>query len=84
VPRVLITDKLATYGVAHRQLISSVEHRRSKYLNNRAEDSHQAARTRDEKFHLPWSRAAVSVGVQRHITPLPTSPPPTHRSPVPT
>jgi putative transposase len=38
VPRVLITDKLAGYGVAHRRLISSVEHRRSKYLNNRAEN----------------------------------------------
>ena len=38
VPRVLITDKLASYGVAHRRLIPSVEHRRSKYLNNRAEN----------------------------------------------
>lgn len=34
-PRVLVTDKLASYGVAHRRLISSGEHRRSKYLNNR-------------------------------------------------
>lgn len=32
VPRVLVTDKLASYGVAHRRLIRSVEHRRSKYL----------------------------------------------------
>jgi transposase-like protein len=29
--------QLASYGVAHRRLIPSVEHRRSKYLNNRAE-----------------------------------------------
>jgi len=36
-PRVLVTDKLASYGVAHRHLIPGVEHRRSKYLNNRAE-----------------------------------------------
>ena len=35
VPRVVITDKLASYGVAHRKLLPSVEHRRSKYLNNR-------------------------------------------------
>jgi hypothetical protein len=41
VPRVLITDKLASYPVAHRRLMRSVEHRRSKYLNNRAENSHQ-------------------------------------------
>jgi putative transposase len=41
VPRVLVTDKLASYGVAHRRLMPGVEHRRSKYLNNRAENSHQ-------------------------------------------
>ena len=30
VPRVLVTDKLAGYGVAARELMASVEHRRSK------------------------------------------------------
>jgi transposase-like protein len=45
VPRVLITDKLASYGVAHRRLIPGAEHRRSKYLNNRAENvRHEVAR----------------------------------------
>ena len=29
VPRVMVTDKLASYGVAHRWLIPSVEHRRA-------------------------------------------------------
>jgi putative transposase len=48
VPRVLVTDKLASYGVAHRRLIPSVEHRRSKYLNNRAENSHQPTRAREQ------------------------------------
>jgi putative transposase len=37
-PRVLVTDQLASYPVAHRRLMPSVEHRRSKYLNNRAEN----------------------------------------------
>lgn len=46
-PRVLITDKLASYQIARRQLIPSVEHRRSKYLNNRAENSHQPTRQRE-------------------------------------
>lgn len=32
---ILVTDKLASYGVAHRRLMRSVEHLRSKYLNNR-------------------------------------------------
>jgi putative transposase len=47
VPRVLVTDKLASYGVAHRRLIPGVEHRRSTYLNNRAENSHQPTRARE-------------------------------------
>jgi putative transposase len=47
VPRVLVTDKLASYGVAHRELMASVKHRRSRYLNNRAENSHQPTRQRE-------------------------------------
>ena len=47
VPRVLVTDKLGSYQVAHREVISSVEHRRSRYLNNRAENSHQPTRQRE-------------------------------------
>jgi putative transposase len=35
---VLITDKLASYPVAYRRLIRGVEHRRSKYLNNRGRE----------------------------------------------
>ncbi|HKR52294.1 MAG TPA: IS6 family transposase [Pseudonocardiaceae bacterium] len=46
-PRVLITDKLRSYGVARRRVLRSVEHRRSKYLNNRAENSHQPTRQRE-------------------------------------
>ena len=56
VPRVLVTDKLASYGVAHRRLMPGVEHRRSKYLNNRAENSHQPTRQREramKKFTSP-------------------------------
>ena len=34
VPRVLVTDKLASYGPAHRVVMPSVEHRQSKYLNS--------------------------------------------------
>jgi len=36
-PRVLVTDKLGSYGVAKRALLPDVEHRKSRYLNNRAE-----------------------------------------------
>jgi len=47
VPRVLITDKLGSYQAACRRVLRSVEHRRSKYLNNRAENSHQPTRHRE-------------------------------------
>ena len=47
VPRVLVTDKLASYGAAHRVVLPSVNHRRSRYLNNRAENSHQPTRVRE-------------------------------------
>ena len=33
VPRVIVTDKLASHQAAHRELMPSVQHRRSKYLN---------------------------------------------------
>lgn len=47
VPRVIVTDKLGSYQVAPRELLDSVEHRRSKYSNNRAENSHHPARQRE-------------------------------------
>jgi putative transposase len=47
VPRVVITDKLRSYGAAHREVLPSVEHRQSRYLNNRAENSHQPTRQRE-------------------------------------
>jgi transposase-like protein len=47
VPRVLVTDKLRSYNVAHRELMSSVEHRSHKDLNNRAENSHQPTQQRE-------------------------------------
>ena len=38
VPRVLITDKLRSYGAARRRVLRSVEHRRSKYVTNRGRE----------------------------------------------
>ena len=46
-PRVMITDKLASYGAAKRAVMPSVEHRKHKGLNNRAENSHQPTRRRE-------------------------------------
>jgi putative transposase len=46
-PRVMITDKLASYGSAKREIMPGVEHRQHKGLNNRAENSHQPTRRRE-------------------------------------
>ena len=48
-PRVLITDKLASYSAA-KKVMPSVEHRRHKGLNNRAENSHQPTRRRERQM----------------------------------
>ncbi len=50
IPRVLITDKLASYGAAKREMLPSVEHRQHKRLNNRAENSHQPTRERERRM----------------------------------
>ena len=42
-PRVMVTDKLASYPAAKKELMPGVEHRRHKGLNNRAEDLYGAA-----------------------------------------
>ena len=47
VPRVLVTDKLRSYQAAKRDVLRGVEHRQSRYLNNRAENSHQRTRLRE-------------------------------------
>lgn len=47
VPRVIVTDKLRSYGAATREVLADVEHRQSRYLNNRAEHSHRPTRRRE-------------------------------------
>jgi putative transposase len=49
-PRVLVTDKLPSYGAAKGELMPGVEHRRHKGLNNRAENSHQPTRRRERQM----------------------------------
>ena len=75
VPRVLVTDKLDGYQVAHRELMLSVEHRRSRYLNNRAENSHQPTRQRERAMkrfkslrHAQRFLSAFS-GISAHFRP---------------
>ncbi len=46
-PREIVTDKLRSYGVAHRSLIPGARHNTEQYVNNRAELSHQPTRVRE-------------------------------------
>ncbi|OYR30963.1 IS6 family transposase [Brucella pseudogrignonensis] len=47
-PRVMVTDKLRSYGAAKRAIgLSGCDHRQHKGLNNRAENSHQPIRRRE-------------------------------------
>ena len=46
-PRKIVTDKLGSYCVAHRELLRDTIHDTSRYSNNRAELSHQPTRLRE-------------------------------------
>ena len=49
-PRRLVTDGLRSYGVAQRAILPDVRHRTSRYLNNRAENSHRPTRRRERQM----------------------------------
>jgi len=46
-PRKVVTDRLRSYGVAHREVIPDTIHDTTQYANNRAELSHQPTRVRE-------------------------------------
>jgi len=78
VPRVIITDKLRSYAAAKREILPGVEHRQSRYLNNRAEVSHQPTRRRErqmqrfksarhaQRFLSTYSRIHTRFQLRRH------------------
>ncbi len=78
-PRVLVTDKLRSYGCAKRELGLTAHHEQGLRKNNRAENSHQVVRRRERKmqrFKSPGSaqrflsmHSAVhnTFDVQRHL-----------------
>jgi putative transposase len=46
-PRKIVTDKLRSYSVAHRELTPDAIHCKKQYANNRAEQSHETTRARE-------------------------------------
>ena len=63
-PRQIVTDKLRSYGVAHRELIPETIHNTAQYANNRAELSHQPTRVRERGMR----RFKSTAQVQRFLT----------------
>jgi putative transposase len=56
-----VTDKLRSYGVAHRELMPGVIHDNSQYANNRAEQSQEATRVGERVMRGPASWKFKSV-----------------------
>jgi putative transposase len=63
-PRKIVTDKLRSYRVAHRELIPESIHDISRYANNRAEQSHEATRVRERGMR----RFKSTKQAQRFVT----------------
>ena len=78
-PRKIVTDKLRSYPVAHRELMLGTIHSTQQYENNRAEQSHETTRVRERgmrKFKsvgqaqsFLGAHAAVSKSFQPGATP---------------
>jgi len=70
--------KLASYPVAYRELMASVTHRRSTYLNHRAENSHRPTRQRERAMQrvtsIRHAQRLLSAlrGVWPHVQPVGT------------
>ena len=82
VPRVLVTDKLRSYGTAHRELMKSVEHRKPEVPQQPGGElppTDAATRTHHEGLPLRGRSPALPVGLQRDLTALPPPPSPPHR-----
>jgi putative transposase len=50
VPNGIVTDKLGSYRVAHRELIPTVPHNTNQYANNLCEASHRATREKERQM----------------------------------
>ena len=78
-PRVVVTDRLASYMAPRAELLPNTMHRRDKGLNNRAENSHQSTRERErrmrglksvahaQRFLSIFGLVADLFGVGRHL-----------------
>ena len=68
-PRKIVTDKLRSYGVAHREVMPEAIHITDQYANNRAEQSHEPTRIRERGMRRfkSSSQAQTFLGVHAAI-----------------
>jgi putative transposase len=83
-PDVLVTDRLASYSCARRDLGMRARHEQGLRKNNRAENSHQVVRRREKAARLQVTEisSALPVGAScdlQHLQP----PAPSHFTPYP-
>ena len=74
VPRVIITDRLKSYGAARAEIMPGVEHQQDKGANHRAENSHQPTRLREKvmrRFKSAGQARALPLRVWDHQLALP-------------
>jgi transposase-like protein len=65
-PKLLVTDKLGSYGSAFRQLRLTCLHEQGIRKNNRAENSHQAVRRRERKMQRFKSAGSAQRFLSMH------------------
>ena len=73
-PSRLVTDKLGSYRVAHRNVMPLVPHDTTQYANNRAKVSHQPTRQRERQmrgFTSPAPRTTVLARPRCHSESIP-------------
>lgn len=65
-PRNIVTDKLRSYPVAHREVMPGSIHVTDQYANNRAEQSHEATRARERRIRKFKSMKQAQRFVSSH------------------
>jgi putative transposase len=67
-PRKIVTDKLRSYPVAHREVMPEAIHVTDQYANNRAEQSHESTRVRERGMRRFKSVAQAQKFLSAHAT----------------
>ena len=65
-PKLLVTDRLGSYGAARRKLGLLARHEQGQRRNNRAENSHQPTRRRERKMQRFKSAGSAQRFLSAH------------------